>query len=57
VTFIDDKKENIVGAEQLGIKGILFSSYQDLISELEKLGFFNLRDPGPACKCPVPKNR
>jgi len=38
VVFIDDKKENIVGAERIGIKGILFSNTDELIGKLLALG-------------------
>lgn len=36
--FIDDNAENLVAAEKLGIKIILFESAQQLISELKKRG-------------------
>ena len=36
--FIDDLKENITAAENLGITGIHFTSHQELKKQLEKLG-------------------
>jgi HAD superfamily hydrolase (TIGR01509 family) len=36
--FIDDKKENILTAEKLGIKGIQFSNPEQLRKDLENLG-------------------
>jgi len=38
VVFIDDKKENVVGAQKVGIKGVLFSGVGKLISKLLTLG-------------------
>ena len=38
VVFIDDKKENVVGAQKVGIKGVLFSGVGKLISKLLALG-------------------
>jgi len=38
VVFVDDKKENIDGANEVGIHGILYKSYDKLIDSLEKLG-------------------
>lgn len=35
--FVDDRKENIEAAELQGIKGILFESYEDLITQLTTL--------------------
>lgn len=35
--FIDDRQVNIDAAEDLGIKGILFTGYDDLKNELKKL--------------------
>ncbi len=39
VIFIDDKKENIEGSENIGIKGILFENYKQLKSDLDKIIF------------------
>ncbi|MBU0497927.1 MAG: HAD family phosphatase [Candidatus Thermoplasmatota archaeon] len=36
ILFIDDKKDNIVGAQKEGIQGILFVTYEQLKSSLEK---------------------
>ncbi len=36
--FIDDKAENVEGAEKLGFKGIHFTSPQDLRTSLEDIG-------------------
>ena len=36
--FIDDQKENLVGAELVGIKGILWDNPKKVKSELEKIG-------------------
>ncbi len=38
--FIDDMKENIEGAENEGLRTILFQSQTDLKAELEKMGVF-----------------
>lgn len=38
VLFIDDKPENIRGAEKLGIHSILFKNNKDLIKQLTNLG-------------------
>jgi putative hydrolase of the HAD superfamily len=35
--FIDDKKENIKGAKQVGLKSILFSSTSDVVRKLKKI--------------------
>ncbi|MBU3907108.1 MAG: HAD-IA family hydrolase [Nanoarchaeota archaeon] len=35
--FIDDKKENLLSAQTLGIKTILFKNNNQLFKELEKL--------------------
>ena len=36
--FIDDREVNIRGAEALGMKGLLFSTYENLINNLKGLG-------------------
>jgi putative hydrolase of the HAD superfamily len=36
--FIDDIGENVAGAEQIGIRGILFTPQTDLETELRKAG-------------------
>lgn len=38
MVFVDDLKPNIEGAESLGINGILFKSYEQLVRDLDKLG-------------------
>ena len=38
IVFIDDLKENVVGARKLGIKGIHYTSPKKLIKELKGLG-------------------
>lgn len=35
--FLDDRAENIAGAEKCGIKGILFTDYEKACQELEKI--------------------
>lgn len=35
--FIDDRKDNVEGAEKVGIKGILFTEYKSTKEELEKV--------------------
>ena len=34
--FIDDREENVLVANELGIKGIVFTGYKELIYELNK---------------------
>ncbi len=36
--FIDDLEENIKGAENIGMKGILYKSYEQVIDELRGIG-------------------
>lgn len=36
VIFVDDKEENVLGAQALGINGVLFEGYPKLLSELKK---------------------
>lgn len=38
VVFIDDLAENVAGAEAVGMKGVEFHGYNDLIERLNKLG-------------------
>jgi putative hydrolase of the HAD superfamily len=40
VLFIDDRQENVAGAESVGIKGIRFTGESALRSELKNLGVF-----------------
>ena len=35
--FIDDTKDNVLGAEKIGIKGLLFTDYQKLLTDLKSL--------------------
>jgi len=35
--FIDDDQKNVAGAERLGLKGIVYKNYNDLIAGLKKL--------------------
>lgn len=35
--FIDDTMENILGAEKIGMKGVLFTDYQKLVADLKSL--------------------
>lgn len=35
--FVDDTKDNVLGAEKVGMKGLLFTNYQNLISDLKSL--------------------
>ncbi len=36
--FIDDTEENILGAEKIGMQGILFTDYQSLLIDLKSSG-------------------
>lgn len=36
--FLDDKKENLLAAEQFGINTIRFTTYENAIEELQKIG-------------------
>ena len=36
--FVDDATENVEAAKRLGFEGIVFTSYDGLIAELEQLG-------------------
>jgi len=36
--FLDDKREYVLGAVKLGIKGILVSSFEQMIADLNKIG-------------------
>ncbi len=36
--FIDDKPENVEGAQKVGIHGILFKNFEQLVEDLRKLG-------------------
>jgi len=38
VVFVDDREENLVPARDLGMKGILFESGEQMIRDLKKLG-------------------
>jgi HAD superfamily hydrolase (TIGR01509 family) len=35
--FIDDTMDNVLGAEKIGMKGLLFTNYQKLITDLKSL--------------------
>ena len=35
--FLDDRPENIEGGEKLGMRGIVFESYEDAKAKLEKM--------------------
>ena len=35
--FIDDTEENVLNAEKLGFKGIVFSGYEDAVSRLNDI--------------------
>ena len=41
VLFVDDNKENILGAKQVGIDGILAISTEQIINDLKELSIFN----------------
>lgn len=36
--FVDDTAENVEAAKRIGLEGIVFTSYDELISELQRLG-------------------
>lgn len=36
--FVDDRQDNIEAAEEQGIRGIVFQSYEQAVAELERLG-------------------
>ena len=38
--FIDDNQRNIIGAENVGIKSILYKDHKQLLNELEQLNIF-----------------
>ena len=35
--FIDDTADNVLGAEKVGMKGLLFTDYQNLLMDLRSL--------------------
>ena len=41
VLFVDDNKENVLGAKQVGINGIVAISAEQIINEMEKLSIFH----------------
>ena len=41
--FIDDRKENVEGAERVGIKSILFKGNKQLLEKLSELGISNAK--------------
>jgi len=41
VLFVDDNKENILGAKQVGIDGILAISAEQIINDMEELSIFH----------------
>ena len=41
VLFVDDNKENVLGAKQVGIDGVVAKSAEQIINEMEKLSIFN----------------
>ena len=41
VLFVDDNKENVLGAKQVGIDGIVAISAEQIINEMEKLSIFH----------------
>ena len=36
--FVDDTDENVEAAKQLGFEGIVFTSYESLLTEFERFG-------------------
>lgn len=45
ILFIDDKEENIRGAEQFGMQGIVYSEHDKFAAEMEARGFGHLLRP------------
>ena len=41
VLFVDDNKENILGAKQVGIDGIVATSAEQIINDMEELSIFH----------------
>ena len=39
--FVDDRQVNIDGAEAVGMKGILFEGYEELMSKFKEMGFLD----------------
>jgi len=35
--FIDDTEENVISAEKLGLKGLVFTGYEDAVARLNEI--------------------
>ena len=47
ILFIDDREENIRGAEAVGMPGIVYRSHQDFVLRMQLSGYRALLDPEP----------
>ncbi len=53
ILFIDDREENIVAAQSLGMQAILFTDFAYFEHEMRERGFASLLDVGMATEAAV----